>query len=116
MELTAGNVIQLAFYIATLGVTMGVVKNELTHVNKSIGDIKSDIKEDVNRLETKQDKHNHIIERMTIAEQELKRVNEECSGNKEGVDVLNIKFNEMDKHLIEIHASVRSIHKRLDEE
>lgn len=116
MELTAGNVIQLAFYIATLGVTMGVVKNELTHVNKSIGDIKSDIKEDVNRLETKQDKHNHIIERMTIAEKDIKSISDKCEGNKEGVDVLNIKFNEMDKHLIEIHASVRSIHKRLDKE
>jgi hypothetical protein len=48
------------------------MKTNQSWLIKAISDFKEQVKEDINRLEKKQDKHNGLIERMVVVEQSCK--------------------------------------------
>lgn len=62
------------FVTATVAALLawGNIKGELKAQKTSIDDFRREIKEDLNRLESKQDKYNHLQERTTRAEESLK--------------------------------------------
>lgn len=103
MELTSSNVIQLVIQLVAIGVIYGKITTDLKHVTVKI-----------DKLELKQDKHNNVIERMTVAEQKLEGIESDCYDNKSDLKGADRRLNEINVHLAEIHASVKAVHKRLD--
>lgn len=66
------NLIMLAFFA---GIYVCTIKNHGQNIkdlkeffSEKIRDIKDDFKEQLNRVENKQDKHNNLIERITLVE------------------------------------------------
>jgi len=54
------------------GIFIGRLTAAINSIKDNIKELKGHIKDDMTRLETKQDKHNGLIERMTIVEQSSK--------------------------------------------
>lgn len=54
------------------GIFIGGLVTSIKSIEKSITELKEHIKEDINRLEIKQDKHNGLIERMVVVEESTK--------------------------------------------
>lgn len=61
--ITAGGLIAVQYIISTKQQRIQDVKNEY---------VIKEIKDDIKRLETKQDKHNSLMERMVVVERDLK--------------------------------------------
>lgn len=57
MEFTPANWVQIAVYLASFAFAWGGVSQKLKHISR-----------DITRLESKQDKHNGLIERMAVVE------------------------------------------------
>jgi len=63
-------IIQVIAYAVTFGICIGVVKTTLTSIKNDIKGLEIGVREDVERLEKKQDKHNNFIEKFTKVEVE----------------------------------------------
>lgn len=70
--LTIDIVVQLVVYIASVAAMWGKFSTRLGNLEKSLEDFKKDVKDDMSRLEAKQDKHNNLIGRMFIVEESAK--------------------------------------------
>lgn len=70
------NLIMLAFfagiYVCTIKMHGQSIKELKEYFSEKIEDIKTNFKEQLDRVETKQDKHNNLIERMALAEASVK--------------------------------------------
>jgi len=64
VDLDVGTAIQLATSILTLGIVYGITKTQIKNIQKDLKTHVGYIKEDISRLEKKQDKHNSLIERV----------------------------------------------------
>lgn len=64
MEVDIGTAIQLGTSVLTVGIIYGVIKTQISNMQKDLKTHVGYIKEDISRLETKQDKHNGVIERV----------------------------------------------------
>ncbi len=60
MDFTTGNLISMIVYIVTLAVAWGTINEKVKNMAK-----------DILRLETKQDKHNSLVERIAKLEQRV---------------------------------------------
>ena len=63
----------------------GEVKSEIKALRITLEDLRRDFKEDLSRLEKKQDKYNHLQERTTRAEESLKSAHKRLSEVEERV-------------------------------
>ncbi len=86
-ELTVAIIIN----VISIGFFAGVLKTTQKHHEKMIEEIKesqilreqqlrSDIKDHFDRLESKQDKHNNLIERMVVVEESTKSAHKRIDG------------------------------------
>lgn len=57
--------------IATIAYFAGVLKSNQAHQEEMLKIYKQEMKENFERLERKQDKHNGLIERMTVTERDV---------------------------------------------
>lgn len=64
MEIDIGTAIQIGTSVLTLGIVYGVTKTQISYIQKELKTHVGFIKEDISRLESKQDKHNGLIERV----------------------------------------------------
>ena len=63
----------------------GEIKSEIKALRISLDDFRRDFKEDLSRLEKKQDKYNHLQERTTRTEESLKSAHKRLSEVEERV-------------------------------
>lgn len=69
------------FVLATVAALLawGEIKGELKSLKTSLEDLRREVKEDLSRLEKKQDKYNHLQERLGVAENSLKSAHRRLS-------------------------------------
>ena len=79
-EISLGLIIQIGVYLVTIGCMWGTFSSKLKSIEDDIREIKTieikrveeNIKEDMVRIEKKQDKNNSLVERMVMVEQSIK--------------------------------------------
>lgn len=75
------------FVLATVAALLawGEIKGELKAQRTSLEDFRREVKEDLSRLEKKQDKYNHLQERLGVAENSLKSAHRRLSEAEERI-------------------------------
>lgn len=63
----------------------GEIKAEIKALKIAVEDLRRDVKEDIGRLEKKQDKYNHLQERMAVAENSLKSAHRRLSESEKRI-------------------------------
>ena len=76
-------IIQVIAYAVTFGICIGVVKTTLTSIKNDIKGLEIGVREDVERLEKKQDKHNNFMARLVKIETEHTIVWDDLKKRKE---------------------------------
>ena len=80
MEFTTANIIQIAVYLVTLGVFIGVTKQQFSNLENQLKAQKEQLTIQIAALERKVEKHNNFIERMYKCEESLKSAHKRIDG------------------------------------
>lgn len=80
MEITTANIIQIAVYLVTLGVFIGVTKQQFSNLENQLKAQKEQLTIQIAALERKVEKHNNLIERMYKCEESLKSAHKRIDG------------------------------------
>ena len=79
MDITTGNIIQIASYLITLGIFIGTARTQYSSLNKELSSHKelftaqqAQLSIQISTLEKKVEKHNNVIERTYRCEESLK--------------------------------------------
>lgn len=72
MEFSTANIIQIAVYLVSFGVFVGVTKQQFTNLQNQLDAQKEQLSLQISILERKVEKHNNMVERMYKCEESIK--------------------------------------------
>ena len=72
MEIATTNILQIAVYLVTFGIFIGVTKQQFSNLENQLKTQKEQLTIQIAALERKVEKHNNLIERMYKCEESLK--------------------------------------------
>lgn len=104
MELTMSNWLQLIITLCTFAAGFGALKQKIEFQSESM----KTLKEQIDKLEEKQDRHNGFMARLATAENNINNNAATCVSTSS-------RLLGIEKDFIRIESSVKSAHHRIDE-
>lgn len=82
--MTLSNIIQIAVYFVTIGVFVGVTKQQFANLQNQLEAQKEQLSLQISILEKKVEKHNNVVERIYRCEESLKSAHKRVDELREG--------------------------------
>lgn len=79
-QLNLSTIIQIAVYLVTLGIFIGVTKQQFTNLQNQLASQKEQLSLQISVIDKKVEKHNNMIERMYRCEESVKSAHKRLDG------------------------------------